>query len=53
MVISQALATAKQRAAGAAYLSAFIEEMKASGFIAKALAKNGIDGAIVAPPAGK
>ncbi|HEV2977042.1 MAG TPA: transporter substrate-binding domain-containing protein [Casimicrobiaceae bacterium] len=53
MVISQALATAKQRAPGAAYVSAFIEEMKASGFIANALAQNGIDGAIVAPLAGQ
>jgi len=51
MVISQALASSKERAAGADYLRAFVEEMKASGFVARALARNGIDGAIVAPPA--
>jgi polar amino acid transport system substrate-binding protein len=53
MVINQAMATPKGRPAGARYLGAFIEEMKASGFIANALAKNGIEGAAVAPPAGK
>jgi polar amino acid transport system substrate-binding protein len=51
MVINQAMATARGRAAGAAYLGAFIEEMKASGFIAQALLQNAIDGAVVAPPA--
>jgi polar amino acid transport system substrate-binding protein len=53
MVISQALASPKEQAAGADYLRAFIEEMKASGFVAQALARNGIDGAVVAPPAAK
>lgn len=53
MVISQAMATAKGREAGASYLGAFVEELKASGFVATALARNGIDGAVVAPPAGK
>ncbi len=52
MVINQALATAKGRAAGARYLAAFIEDMKASGFVAAALARNGVAGAVVAPPAG-
>jgi len=52
MVINQALAIAKGRAAGAGYLGAFIEEMKASGFVARALAQNGIQDALVAPPAG-
>ncbi len=51
MVINQALASPKQRAAGADYLRAYIVEMKASGFVARARARNGIDGAIVAPPA--
>jgi polar amino acid transport system substrate-binding protein len=52
MVINQALATAKGREPGASYLAAFIEAMKASGFVARALAQNGIEGAVVAPPAG-
>jgi polar amino acid transport system substrate-binding protein len=51
MVINQALATAKGRAAGARYLATFIEDMKASGFVAAALARNGVEGAVVAPPA--
>jgi polar amino acid transport system substrate-binding protein len=51
MVINQAMAMTRGRAAGATYLGAFIEEMKASGFVARALLQNGIDGAVVAPPA--
>jgi polar amino acid transport system substrate-binding protein len=50
MVIQQAMAAPKGRAEGARYLTAFVEEMKASGFVAAALAKHGIDGATVAPP---
>jgi polar amino acid transport system substrate-binding protein len=49
MVIQQAMATPRGRDAGAAYLNQFIEEMKASGFVAQALARHGIDGAAVAP----
>lgn len=41
----------KGREAGARYLTAFIEEMKASGFVAAALARHGIEGAAVVPPA--
>jgi polar amino acid transport system substrate-binding protein len=52
MVIQQALATAKGRGPAAAYLAGFIEEMKASGFVARALAENGIEGASVAPARG-
>jgi polar amino acid transport system substrate-binding protein len=36
--------------AGAAYLAAFVEDMKASGFVADALMRSGQD-AKVAPPA--
>jgi len=50
MVINQAMATPKGRPAGAAYLAEFVEEMKASGFVASALARHGIEGAAVAPP---
>jgi polar amino acid transport system substrate-binding protein len=50
MVINQAMAMPKGRAGGARYLSEFVEDMKASGFVASALARHGIEGAVVAPP---
>jgi len=50
MVINQAMGLPKGREAGARYLTAFVEEMKASGFVAAALARHGIEGAAVAPP---
>ena len=50
MVINQAMGTPKGRDAGARYVHDFIEEMKASGFVAQALQRNGIQGAAVAPP---
>jgi polar amino acid transport system substrate-binding protein len=49
MVINQAMAVPKGRDAGARYVREFIEEMKASGFIARALERHGIEGAAVAP----
>ncbi len=49
MVINQAMASQKGKAAGAKYVREFIEEMKASGFVAKALERHGIEGAGVAP----
>jgi polar amino acid transport system substrate-binding protein len=51
MVINQAMGTPRGRAAGLEYLRGFVEEMKASGFVAAALARHGIEGAAVAPPA--
>jgi polar amino acid transport system substrate-binding protein len=51
MVIEQAMAVPKGRAASQAWLARFIEEMKASGFVAEALQRQGIQGAAVAPPA--
>jgi len=52
MVIQQAMGTPKSRGAeAAAYLSAFVEQMKASGFVAAALARHAIAGASVAGPA--
>lgn len=52
MVIRQACAMPADRSAEArAHLDAFVEQMKASGFVAQALARHGIEGAIVAPPA--
>lgn len=49
MLINQAMATPSGRAVGIRYLSEFIEEMKASGFVAQALARAGIAGAAAAP----
>ena len=51
MVINQAMAAPKGRAAGVRYLADFIEEMKASGFVGDALKRNNIQGAAIAPPA--
>ena len=51
MVINQAMGLPKGRDAAAAYVERFIEEMKASGFVAAALQRHGIEGAAVAPPA--
>jgi polar amino acid transport system substrate-binding protein len=52
MVIQQAMGTPKSRGeAAAAELHAFVEEMKASGFVADALKGHGIAGASVAPKA--
>lgn len=50
MVIKQAMATPNVRGADAAqFLAAYVEEMKASGFVADALQRHGIQGASVAP----
>ena len=52
MVINQAMATPKARGEAAAVaLRQFVEQMKASGFVENALARHGIDGAVVAPAA--
>lgn len=51
MVINQAMALPKGCSAGARYLAEFVEEMKASGFVANALKRHGIEGSVVAPPA--
>jgi polar amino acid transport system substrate-binding protein len=49
MVIEQAMGVPKGRLAAQLWLSGFIEEMKASGFVAEALKRHGIEGAAVAP----
>jgi len=52
MVIQQAMGCPKSRGdAAAGYLRAFVEEKKAGGFVAEALARHGIQGASVAPAA--
>jgi polar amino acid transport system substrate-binding protein len=52
MVINQAMGMRLGRAAGIEYLTAFVEDMKASGFVAEALKRHAIEGAVVAPPGG-
>jgi polar amino acid transport system substrate-binding protein len=49
MEIQQAMGTPKGRAAGARYLGAFVEDVKASGFVADALRRSN-QAALVAPP---
>ena len=50
MVIHQAMGMGKGRSQAAHdYLYAYVEEMKASGFVAEALKRHGIEGAAVAP----
>jgi polar amino acid transport system substrate-binding protein len=48
--IEQAMGTPKGRDAGSKYLTNFIEQMKACGFVASALAGSGQHEAAVAPP---
>jgi polar amino acid transport system substrate-binding protein len=50
--VQQAMGTPRDRDdAGFAYLRAFVEEMKASGFVADRIAAHGVVGLTVAPPA--
>jgi polar amino acid transport system substrate-binding protein len=49
MAINQAMGTPRSRETGARYLRAFVEDIKASGFVAEAFARNRIDGASLAP----
>ena len=52
MVIQQAMGLPAGRGAeAAAFLAAFVEDMKSTGFVADALARHRIEGASVAPPA--
>jgi polar amino acid transport system substrate-binding protein len=52
MEIRQAMGTPQGRPAAAAYLKNFVEEMKASGFVADALRRSGQGDATVAPAEG-
>jgi polar amino acid transport system substrate-binding protein len=49
--VQQAVGTAKANAEGAAFLSAFVEEAKASGLVASFIAQHKVQGLSVAPPA--
>ncbi|MBP7564723.1 MAG: transporter substrate-binding domain-containing protein [Burkholderiaceae bacterium] len=52
MVIEQTMGLPATRGAQAhAFLRGFVEEMKATGFVARALHRHGVEGAAVAPPA--
>lgn len=51
MIIEQAMATQKDRDRSVEYLREFVEEQKANGFVAAALARSGQKDATVAPPA--
>ncbi|HEU4345143.1 MAG TPA: ABC transporter substrate-binding protein [Candidatus Binatia bacterium] len=51
MAIGQALGIPRGRAAGAKYLQEFIEDVKASGFVARAIERAGVRGVSVAPAA--
>jgi polar amino acid transport system substrate-binding protein len=51
-VVQQAIGTVKGRDAFAQYLRAFVEDIKASGLVAKTIEKNGVRGASVAPRGG-
>jgi polar amino acid transport system substrate-binding protein len=51
MAINQAIGTPRGRDAGAKYLRDFVEEMKRSGFIARAFSRHRIEGASMAPAA--
>ena len=48
MAINQAMGLPAGREAGARWLRAFVDEMKASGFVAEAFARNRIEGAALA-----
>ena len=49
MVINQAMASQRGKEAGARYLREFVEDVKASGFVAKAIERHNQPSAVVAP----
>lgn len=49
--VQQAVGTPKARAASATFLAAFVEEAKASGLVARLIARHGVKGVNVAPSA--
>lgn len=49
--VQQAIGTPKARVAGAQYLCEFVEDVKASGLVAKLIEKNNVRGLTVAPKA--
>jgi polar amino acid transport system substrate-binding protein len=49
--VQQAIGTPKARDAGARYLRAFVEEVKAAGLVGEAISRHAVQGVSVAPPA--
>lgn len=49
--VQQAIGTPKARVAGAKYLREFVEDIKATGLVARTIEKNGVRGLSVAPKA--
>jgi polar amino acid transport system substrate-binding protein len=49
--VQQAIGTGRKNETAAAYLSGFVEEVKASGFVARLIEKHKVRGLSVAPPA--
>jgi polar amino acid transport system substrate-binding protein len=47
--VQQAIGIPRGRIAGAKYLRDFVEDIKASGLVAKTIEKNGVRGLTVAP----
>lgn len=47
--VQQAVGTPRQNAEAARWLQAVVEELKASGFVADAIARHGVKGLTVAP----
>jgi polar amino acid transport system substrate-binding protein len=51
MTVQQAIGTARANAKGAAFLRDFVEEAKRTGLVAALIARHGVEGLSVAPPA--
>ena len=49
--VQQSIGTPRERAQAAAFLRAFVEEIKASGLVGRTIEANGVRGVVVAPPA--
>jgi polar amino acid transport system substrate-binding protein len=49
--VQQAIGTPKARQAGAGFLRGFVEDVKASGLVAEAISRHGVQGVSVAPAA--
>jgi len=49
MTVQQAIGTAKQNAAGAAFLRDFVAEAKSSGLVGRLIEKHRVEGLSVAP----
>lgn len=52
MAVQQSIGSPKGRDAAAQYLREFVEDVKRSGFVARAIAAHGVRGVSVTPPAG-